>query len=189
VLSGGGIDGIDIVLDPTEGVTLEVRTASGAVPDEVRLAVLDPSGAAIVGGAYATGEGGRIRVESVPPGSWDLAVSASATATTRATVQAPGGPTQVILPPSTSIRVEVPELRDVDTTATASLRDEAGRSFIALGWSANPRSTWRLANGQVHISSLPPGQWTVTVRAGDERSWSGSVTTTAGGETAVLRLE
>ena len=61
-----------ISLDPTEGLTLDVRLPDGRVASEVRAAVLDPSGRALLSGTYGTGENGRVRLSAVPPGTWEL---------------------------------------------------------------------------------------------------------------------
>jgi hypothetical protein len=72
--------------------------------------------------------------------------------------------------------------------ATVWLRDTAGRPFRALGWTAQPRSQWRMEGGRIEFASLPPGRWTVTVETADGRSWSGTSVTTPGAA-ATLSLE
>jgi hypothetical protein len=45
-----------------------------------------------------------------------------------------------------------------------------------------------MSGGQIELSSLPPGSWTVMVAAADGRNWEGTAVTSAG-QTASLLLE
>ncbi len=60
VMSGQDIENLDLTLDPTEGLSLQVRLPGGGVPDAVFVSVLDAAGRAITGGRYPTGEAGRV---------------------------------------------------------------------------------------------------------------------------------
>jgi hypothetical protein len=179
VQSGRTVDDLRVDLEPTEGVTLETRLPTGAIPAEVRVAVLDASGGTLVGGSYATGENGRVRLSSVPPGRWTAVVSAVGAATSSVVVQSPGPPVAVALEPATSLRVRVPELEGPGI-ATVRLTDAAGRPHHDLTWTGRPRSEWRISGGTGLFESLPPGSWTVSVTAPDGSSWQGSQTTTPG---------
>jgi protocatechuate 3,4-dioxygenase beta subunit len=182
------VDDLEITMDATEGLTVEARLPNGTPPDELSVAVLDASGGALFGGSYTTGEGGRVRLSSVPPGGWELVVSAAGAATANLSAQAPGPPVAVQLQPATELRVDVPDLTGTGALATVRLRDSAGRPFRALGWTAQPRSQWRMEAGRIEFASLPPGSWTVTVETADGRSWSGTSVTTPGAA-ATLSLE
>ena len=171
-------DDLFISMDATSGLTLEARLPSGAAPSELRVAVMDRSGGALLSGNYATGENGRVRLSSVPPGSWNLIVSAAGSAVTNLTADAPGATIPVALQPACRLRVQVPELAEANTTATASLAGLDGLPYRNLSWSGNPRTEWRLSGGRVDFGSLPPGEWTVTVAAADGRTWSGRSSTT-----------
>ena len=114
-------DDLFISMDATSGLTLEARLPSGAAPSELRVAVMDRSGGALLSGNYATGENGRVRLSSVPPGSWNLIVSAAGSAVTNLTADAPGATIPVALQPACRLRVQVPELAEANTTATVSL--------------------------------------------------------------------
>jgi protocatechuate 3,4-dioxygenase beta subunit len=182
------VDDLDLKMDATEGVTIEARLPSGAAPSDVTLAVLDPSGGALISGAYPTGENGRVRLSTVPPGEWELIVSAAGSATTSVQAKAPGASVPVLLAPATRLRVTVPDLEESGALATVRLSDAAGKVFHSLGWSGRPQSEWRMAQGQIELVSLPPGAWKVTVKTPDGRSWSGdSVTDTQ--QMAELKLE
>ena len=182
------VEDLDLVMDATEGLTIEARLYTGGVPNELSIAVLDPAGGALLSGTYSTGENGRVRLSSVPPGNWDLVISAAGSATTQATARAPGQTVAVALQPATQLRVEVPELRESGELATVRLTGAQGKPFQALSWNGRPQNEWRMRGGEMQFGSLPPGNWTVTVAVGDGRSWSGDSITQAG-ETAELLLE
>jgi hypothetical protein len=188
VRQGSGIDGVELELDATEGLVLETRLPNGTAPGEVAVAVLDPTGGALVSGNYATGENGRVRLSSVPSGSWDLVVEAGGSASTAVRAQAPGPPVPVALPPACGLRVHVPDLEAPDSIGWVRIGAADGRPYRDLGWNGQPRSEWRMTGGERAFDSLPPGAWTVTVTAPDGRRWTGSVSTTPGAP-AILALE
>ena len=179
------VDDLEIVMEATEGLTLEARLPSGAPPDEISVAVLDAGGGSLSGGSYTTGENGRVRLSSVPAGRWELIVSAAGAATSTIAVQAPGPPVPVQLQPATSLVVEVAELQGTSTLATVSVTGSDGRPFRTLSWTAQPRSEWRMEGGRLEFASLPPGAWNVTVVTIDGRRWAGSTTTSAGAGVAL----
>jgi hypothetical protein len=181
VQQGRGEEQLQIALDPTEGLTLEVRAASGAPPSEVSLAVLDPAGGPLVGGQYATGENGRVRLTSVPAGTWQIVVGAAGAATETVEVVAPGAAVPLLLGPATALRVRVPALSGTGRLATVRLTDAAGRPFRALGWNGQVQQEWRMGNGQLELGELPAGAWSVRVVADRGQSWSGMQTTVPGG--------
>jgi hypothetical protein len=182
------VDDLQVSMNPTEGLNLEVRLPTGGVPGEISVAVLDPAGGALVSGSYATGENGRVRLSTVPPGSWVLIVSAAGSAVTRVRAEAPGAAVPVLLQPACRLSVQVPELTESSTVATVSLEGDDGQPFQSLSWTGSPRSEWRLSSGRIEFGSLPPGNWRVTVAAADGRSWQGSSTTSAA-TSAELLLE
>ena len=185
---GKPVDDLSLAMDATEGMTLEARLPSGAPPSEIRVAVMDPAGGALVSGSYATGEHGRVRLSSVPPGTWNVVVSAAGSAASNLEARAPGTTIPVALQPATALRVKVPDLAESGALAMVSLRDAAGKLFHSLSWNGRPQSEWRMTGGQLVLRSLPPGSWSVTVAAADGRSWTGDSVTSPGG-TAELSLE
>ena len=188
VRESSGSPELRLELEPTAGLVFEARLSSGAAPDEVLLAVLDGSGAAIVAGGYATGEAGSVRVPSVPQGRWDVVISAAGSATTTVGLEAAGAKSVVTLPPASGLRIEVPELAATGGVASVRLIDDAGRPHRGLGWDGQPRDSWTMVGGTIEISSLPPGRYAVEVGSGGARSFSGEATTAAG-TTARLTLE
>jgi uncharacterized GH25 family protein len=178
------VDDLRLTMEATEGLTLEARLPSGAIPDELMIAVLDPAGGALVNGHYATGENGRVRLSSVPAGNWGLVISAAGAATVNLRAQAPGAVTPVALQPASSLRISVPEL--AGGVAAVTLRSADGGLYRSLSWSAQPRSEWRMTGDRIELTSLPPGSWEVAVASADGRSWRGSVVTNAGAMAELL---
>jgi hypothetical protein len=175
--NGHAPDNTRISLDPTDGVALEVKLPSGRVPDTIDAAVLDSSGRVLTGGSYATGENGRVRLTSIPPGSWDVVVSAAGSGTVNVRVNVPGQTVVVPLPPACALSLSVPALAGSTAAATATITGSDGKTFRSLGWMADTMSQWRLSNGKVEVDALPPGNWTLQVAASDGRTWSGSSST------------
>ncbi|MDH3785492.1 MAG: carboxypeptidase-like regulatory domain-containing protein, partial [Acidobacteriota bacterium] len=187
VQSGRGPENLRLTMDPTEGMTLETRLPNGRPPAEVDVAVMTPSGVALVRDTLATGENGRVRLTTVPPGEWDALVQAGGSATTRVRAQSSGATTAVSLQPACELEVVIPELGPGGAPATMTITDSRGQPYRALGWGAQPRSEWTLYSGRGRLRQLPPGSWTVQVRSGDS-SWQGQATTTPGQPTT-LTLE
>jgi len=181
-----GEERLQIAMDPTEGLTLEVRAASGAAPAEVGVAVLDAAGVPWTSGQYPTGENGRVRLTTVPHGSWRLVVAAEGWATESLDVSVPGAAVPVTLGPPTVLGVRVPALTGTGSSATARVSDAAGRPFYFLDWNGAPRRDWRLFDGRARIDGLPPGDWSVAVTAGGNGNWSGRQTTASGAPTELV---
>ena len=179
---------LSVELDPTEGLSLEVKLSSGRPPDSAEIAVLDDGGRALTSGTFSTGENGRIRLTSVPAGNWTVLVGAAGAGTVEMRATAPGPPLAVLLPPACALRVKIPALAGSPTAARATVRGADGRPYREVGWMSEPMAEWRLVGGQVGIDAIPPGSWNVTVSAADGRTWQGTAITTAG-NTAELSLE
>jgi hypothetical protein len=188
VQHGKNVDDLQLAMDATEGLVLEARLPNGAVPDELGVAVLDPAGGALVAGHYATGENGRVRLSTVPPGQWEIVVSGGGSATSNLRAPAPGPAVSVALRPASGLRIRVPELDDPGSVATVRISGADGMPFRSLGWNAQPQSEWRMTGGSMEFRSLPAGSWNVSVTSPDGRSWQGSGVTSAGA-TADLSLE
>lgn len=180
VQGGHDVDDVRVVLDATEGLALEAKLPSGRVPETIDVAILDPAGRSLIAGTYATGENGRVRLSSIPPGSWDLVVSAAGSGVMNLRVTVPGATVPLPLPPACNLTVTVPALAGSTTAATATIKSQDGRIFRTLGWMSDAMSQWRLAGGRLELDTLPPGSWTVQVAASDGRTWTGSSSTQAG---------
>jgi len=180
-VTGGHVpEELTISLDSTEGLSLDVHLPSGRVPDSVDVAVLDPAGNSFLAGTYATGENGRVRLSSVPPGRWELVVSAGGSGVASVSGNVPGPPLAVSLPPACGLKVSVPALAGTNTAATAKIQGADGRTFRTLGWMADATGAFRLAGGKLELDTLPPGTWNVQVAASDGRTWNGTSQTQPG---------
>ncbi len=188
LVEGRDSEPLEIVIDPTEGLVLDLRLASGGVPEQVRLALLDEAGAPIVAGSYRTGEGGRLRLTTAPAGDWRVVLGVPGSGTIETPVHAPGPPAAIVLPGESRLEVIVPELVDEPAAATLRLVDEHGRWHREIAWLGNLSEQWRLARGRAFVAGLPPGRWTAWVDAGGGRRWTGEVTTRVG-ETMRLELD
>ncbi|MCP3978090.1 MAG: hypothetical protein GY716_01995 [bacterium] len=182
------VDDVELKMDATEGVVVEVRMPSGMPASEARLAVLDHAGQDLLSGNYSTGENGRVRLTSVPPGNWELLAGAAGAATSSHSVQSPGAPVAIALPPATRLEVSVPELSGDGSIATVRIEDSSGRPFRTLGWGGKPQAEWRMSGGRIEFGSLPPGNWTVVVSGAGGKTWRGTQQT-APGTSPVLLLE
>jgi hypothetical protein len=184
-LTGEGVEGVELRLQPTQGIALSVARTNGAPPEQVYVAVIDAAGRVMTGGAYPTTEGGAVRVSTAPAGSWDVLVRADGTATARVTALSPGPPVPVLLAPQAILEVLVPELDGDQGLATVTLRGGDGRPFLLFPWASEVRADLPMVRGRTLVRGLPAGAWTVEVTARDGRRWSAQTTTAAGAETRV----
>lgn len=175
VLNGSGGSELKLLLDPTEGLAFDVRFATGAIPQSVAAAVLDPTGRQIVSGSYATAENGRIRLSTVPPGRWEVLLSASGSPTTSVSATAPGAPLAVQLAPACQLRLTIKDLQGDTARASAVLTDTNGRRVRLLGTFGQLQAEFGVRGGTSEIGPLPPGPYVVQVTASDGRNWQGNV--------------
>ncbi len=178
--SGRGGENLEIKLDPTEGITFDVRLSSGAIPEDVRVAVLDATGRVTLSGNYPTGENGRVRVSTVPPGTWEVLVTAGGGSTSAFGINAPGGPFTVTVPSATSLRVRVKDLAQAGSQASLTITGSDGRRYRTLRpWGAL-QDQWRVQDGNASIDALPPGNWSLRVDSTDGRSWQATAVSRPG---------
>ncbi len=186
VRGGLGVEGLELRLQPAEGITFEVALPGGAPAREVQAAVLAATGRRLVGGRYQAGEQGRFRISMVPAGSWELLLQAGGSAASRHPFIAPGHLGRLQLSPGGALHLVVTELEGSSEMTTLALTGPDGRLFqnpAAFG----PQGEWPMAGGTADVPHLPPGPWSFTVRHVDGRRWSGSATIVAGA-TAQARL-
>lgn len=185
--SGRAVDGLELSLEATEGILLEVLLPSGRPPDMVHTAVFDPAERVVSRGSFPTGEDGRVRVASVAPGTWELFVDADGAASVVVPVTAPGNAGRVVLPQAGGLNVKVPGLSQARVEATVKLTDASGKVY-RVPWGGQVMKDFDLRGGSRRFEKLAPGQWTVNVSATDGRTWTGSATVVPGG-TAEVTLE
>ncbi|HET9229300.1 MAG TPA: carboxypeptidase regulatory-like domain-containing protein, partial [Thermoanaerobaculia bacterium] len=185
--SDRSVDGLELSLEATEGLVVEVLLPSGRPPEIVHTAVFDATGRVVSMGSYPAGEDGRVRVASVAPGTWDLFLDADGSATVVVPVTAPGNAGRVVLQRPGALRLKVPGLAEARVAAKVTLTD-AGGNLYRVPWGGQVRKEFELTEGMRRFDKLAPGQWTLSVAATDGRSWTGSATV-APGATAEVTLE
>ncbi len=176
--AGSATEELEITLQATEGVTLQVVLASGRAPSYVRAAVLDPAGQVTASGAYPTGEEGRLRLEIVPAGSWDLILDADGAAPVTVSVTAPGNAGRVVLPLPGVLDLKVPALQTARVRARLTLTDQNGKPFRTPY--GETLKGFELEAGALKLERLAPGTWKLDVAADDGRTWSGTATIVPG---------
>ncbi len=183
-VDGSSLDDIEVRLKPTQGVTVEALLASGQPPERLRVAALDGGGKVVASGSFPTGENGRTRISTVPPGSWLLLVEADQSAPVTLSVSVPGPAVQAALPPPGQVSIQVPALANDSMEAKAVLTGSGG-VYQDFDWDGTVKSEWPCYNGKATLSHVPAGLWQVAVRAADGRTWSGTVTVAPGGAAEV----
>jgi len=178
--SGRPVDGLELALQATEGIVMEVLLPSGRPPDMVHAAVIDAADRVVSRGSYSAGEDGRVRIESVAPGSWDLFLDADGAASVVVPVTAPGNGGRVILPQGGGLNLKVPGLAETRVGAKVKLTDASGKVY-RIPWGGQVMKDFDLHGGSRRFDRLPPGQWTLSVSATDGRTWSGSTMVVPGG--------
>jgi len=185
-VDGADVPEVEIALRATEGVTLQVATATGLPPQTLFYVVLDGAGQKIGDGRASVGEGGRARLSSVPPGAWQVLILTETTAPAEITVTSPGDAGRLTLPPPCTLRVRVPALADSPVTATVTLIGPGGRPFRTFRRLGEPTSIFQMERGTLSLSDVPPGVWDVRVSAADGRTWRTTATTSPGAAAEVV---
>lgn len=173
------VEGVEIALEATEGLTLEVVLPSGRPPQMVRTALLDAAGRMVASDAHAVAEDGRVRMTTVAPGNWELVLDADGAAPLSLQVTAPGNAGRVVLPQAGGLEIRVPALADGTVGARLRLTDSAGRPYRAP-WGGQALGEHPLILGSRELQRVAVGAWKVTVVADDGRTWSGTATVVPG---------
>lgn len=171
-------------LTSTEGLTLDLRSATGAVPSAVRVALRGADGRLLSADLVNPDERGRVRMGTAPRGSWELLAQSDDSALARVPVVAPGGPFLVLLATGAALDVVVPALAGDDTWVPLRVVDAEGRPFEALS-GTQLRGEWRLSRGRARLVGLSPGQWKVSATLPTGGELTASVNAVAGALTTV----
>ena len=185
VPAGHDVAGLEVALEPTQGLDLTVRLASGKVPALVNVRVLAPSGAPVVAETRAPDPSGTLRLPTVPAGSWQLFLSAPGGAVAGSSVTVPGEPGAVTLPEAARLHVHVPALASSDLIAVLSLGGADQQPFWTLGPGGAIQERWPLVGGKATVEGLPAGLWQIRVEAPDGHTWTGNVTTSGRSDVGV----
>ncbi|MEM7351632.1 MAG: carboxypeptidase-like regulatory domain-containing protein [Acidobacteriota bacterium] len=175
-------------LSSTEGLDLVVRLASGEVPLYASVAITDGGGRTVLAESRNLEADGSVRFPTVPPGRWDVLVSAPGAATRRLSAELPGEPIELTLNPAARLRVRVPALMEPHLRATLTLDDANGQPLESLDpMTSVPATLWPVTGGIALVDGVPPGAWTARVESTDGQSWIGQVAVVGSGEaTATL---
>lgn len=185
VAAGTAASGIDLALQPAAGGLLQVGLAAGGAPRVVNLLALDGAGAPVLAETRTPDAAGRVRLATLPPGTWQLLVSAPGAGTATRQVTVPGEPVAVTLSPAGRLHLRVPALATTDLLATVTLLGPDQQALWTLGLGGRLERSWPMAAGQTTVDGVPPGTWLVRVESTDGRVWTGGATMAGGGESVV----
>ena len=184
--SGGGREDVQISLEATQGLELRVGLASGKTPQMVHVRTTQASGSPMLAESQMATRDGRVHLPSLPPGTHQLWVGATAAAARQLQVTVPGDPVDVVLPDAGRLRVRIPGLQDATQVSHLQLLMADGRPWTQLGIGGEARSTFPVAGGVALIDDVPAGAWTVHVRDSQGGLWQHAIATSGGPEIEVL---
>ncbi len=174
--AGADAVGLEVVMNRGVPLVLELRTASGKVPESIQVMALDAGGRPVAFHNGEPGPAGRLEITAIPAGSWQLTLVTWETAPARLAAQVPGGPYVVQFEPRTELRVTVPALAEAPEAATLTILDAAGEAFTPQRVGGSMEH-WSLLRGKIVLPYLPPGSWELRVEAASGATWSGVATT------------
>ncbi len=172
VAHGSDLLGLQVALQSTQGAELVVRRASGSIPALLHLKLLSPSGTPVLAESRQVGEGGRVRLSSVPYGSWVLLAASAGGALTSVQLSVPGKPVELTLPDAAHLDVRVSSLTTSDAIGTVSIISTNGQALQMLDLGGILKQSWPLIAGRGTVEAVPAGNWVVSATASDGRSWS-----------------
>ncbi|MCG8462175.1 MAG: carboxypeptidase-like regulatory domain-containing protein, partial [Holophagales bacterium] len=178
VSPGSDLEGLKVVLEPTPGLELDVRLASGGWPCWVSYEVHDASGRPVVTANARLDAQGRAHLASVPPGDWQVWVGAPGVATVLLRARVPvQEPVPVVLGPAGRLEIRIPALVTSNLLATLTLADASRGVFSTFDEAGRLRSEWQVVGGKTTIDRLPAGSWVLRARAADGRLFQATATT------------
>ncbi len=175
--AGTDREDLEVPMEATAGVELQVRLASGRLPESLLLNVLGSGGQSIFSEFRVGLQGGYAYFPTVPSGSWELVVSTSGGAASRVPATVPGPPIEVVLPDAGRLRVQVGALAESNLLATLTLFGPGGGPFEAVDGSGRLQREWTVTGGAAVVADIPAGVWVLRVVAADGQLWEGTVTT------------
>lgn len=178
VAAGAGAEDLRLALTAAPGLELGVWLENGETPLYVDVRVSDATGRTVVAESRRATADGRVRLPNVPPGRWELLLSAPGGAPARLRADVPGEGVTVVLPAAGDLRVRVPALAASNQLAVLRLVGSDGTVFQGLDRGGRLHDGWQLLGGRTVVERLPKETWTLYVEASDGRRWSGTATTT-----------
>lgn len=179
---------VEVALEPVPGLELEVRLASGAIPAFVDVRAETPIGVPPVWERRPVGADGRVRVSTLPPGSWHLRLGAAGGGLVEIDVTVPGPPVAVVVPDAAPLHVQVPAIIESSLVGTVVLLDPAGRPLEVFTPSGQIVIASSMIGGQAAIAAVPAGTWNVLIETPDGGRWS-TVAVTDGRHETRVRVE
>ncbi len=185
----GGVDveGLELALSPTAGLGLVAHFADGRLPPYLQISVFDGAGRALLSESRPVGEDGRLRVPSVPPGTWHFVVAAPGAVARRFSATVPGEPVALTLAEAGQLQVRVPGLYASEQIAAVEVVDGSAQRFVGFDATGALRRSWPMAGGTAVVDGLPAGAWTLRVAAPDGREWAATAVV-EGGATVEVAL-
>jgi protocatechuate 3,4-dioxygenase beta subunit len=178
--------GIEVPLEPSPGLVLDVRLVAGGRPALLHLRLLSAEGRVILAGSQPVGQDGQVRLASAPPGSWMLHAAAAGGVPTATPVHVPGPLVQLTLADPTRLVVRSESLATSDTIAMLRLLTPDGRSIETLGPGGALQATWPMVGGSAVVEGVPAGSWSIHVQSPDGSTRTGTVTTDGISDAAVV---
>lgn len=183
VAAGQVVDGLELRLKPASGVRLQVRLASGKVPEFVHLQVRDAAGGTVLAETRRSTEPGLFEITMLPPGSYTLILRADGGALVTAPLTVPAAePLPLTLAPAGRLSLRVSDLVTSDLLGTVRLFGPDRQPFWTIAPGGAAVQQWRLLGGKAFIDGLPAGTWTIQVEMPDGQRWEGAATTSGAGE-------
>lgn len=164
------VDNVRLLLEPEQGLVLQLASTFGIVPSGIAVALLDGNGQVRYAQVVSTGEGGRARIASAPGGSFLLLVAAAGSATASLPVTVPGSPVPVTLTRGARLAVDVPELAGKGGTASLTLVGADGQPFRSLSRGV-VQQQWPVVDGSATVDGLPAGNWRAVVTGANGALW------------------
>lgn len=176
------LSGIELMLQPTGGVTLEIRNSFGVFMETINIGVLNSAGQILSVGSYSSQGNGKFRISTIPSGTWELILYDYNSAQTSVMITVPQQePVKITLQPAAKLRVKVPALSADQSIAKMTLTSSDGRPYRSLSsWSGTVFTEFDVSSGEAQMDTLAAGTWNISVVAPDGRQWQKTVTTTAG---------
>lgn len=180
-----GLAGLEVALEPTAGLEVAIRLATGEVPPIVHYRAVGGAGSAVLAGSLVPDARGVVRLPASGSGSWRLTLDAPGGGAVALTAQA-GPVLSVVLPPAAPLAVQVPELGESDLRAQVSVAGPEGTPLVAVGLGGALVESWPMVGGRATIDDLPTGTWIVRCATADGRRWSGVVVASGASGAAVV---
>lgn len=184
VESEEGSHEIDVLLERSSALILQVSHNSGRPASYVMISAFDERGVELSTSQHPASEGGRVELEDLPLEHWRLLLTeGDAIAALEVTVDQKGSaqPLPVTLQPSAALEVHVPGLAESGRGARLRLLDQRG---VPFSWSRLEQRLV-LAAGWARLSPLPAGAFTVSVKIDATRAPSAAVLLRPGETTRV----